>query len=119
MVIRVQSSSLGTLGEKSKKEQIGQICHNGSVVSNQDEIMEQFLLFYKELFQSEGNRGECFNARETVKKIIPAKILEEDVVDLAKPISTKEIKKAINSTRNDKSPGPDGLSVEFYKEFID
>ena len=34
-------------------------------------------------------------------------------------ITLEEIKEALNSMENNKSPGPDGLTKEFYREFID
>ena len=34
------------------------------------------------------------------------------------PITMVEIEKAVRSFKNDKAPGPDGLSVEFYKAFF-
>lgn len=34
------------------------------------------------------------------------------------PISVEEVIKAINHLKNNKSPGTDGLTGEFYKQFI-
>ena len=34
------------------------------------------------------------------------------------PITIQDIKTAINALHNDKSPGPDGLTAEFYKAFM-
>ena len=33
------------------------------------------------------------------------------------PVSIEEIREALNSMKKGKSPGPDGLSVEFYTQF--
>ena len=35
------------------------------------------------------------------------------------PVTETEVRKAIRSMANGKSPGPDQLPVEFYKEFED
>lgn len=86
-------------------------------MTNQDKIINHFFTFYKEIFQSEGNKEECITAREIIKKLIPKNIFEEDVADLSKPISSEEIRKAITTINNDKSPGLDGISIEFYKAF--
>ncbi|XP_058761431.1 uncharacterized protein LOC131634822 [Vicia villosa] len=40
-----------------------------------------------------------------------------DSLDLEKPFSEKEIKEAIWSCDGNKSPGPDGFSLEFFKRF--
>ena len=38
--------------------------------------------------------------------------------NLIKPIDISEIKFAIQNMENDKSPGIDGIPIEFYKEFF-
>eukprot|EP00252_Welwitschia_mirabilis_P007287 TRINITY_DN1852_c0_g1_i11.p1 TRINITY_DN1852_c0_g1~~TRINITY_DN1852_c0_g1_i11.p1 ORF type:complete len:163 (+),score=5.45 TRINITY_DN1852_c0_g1_i11:74-562(+) len=40
-------------------------------------------------------------------------------MDLCRPISSGDIKDAIFSIENDKSPGPDGFSVKFFKSTWD
>lgn len=39
----------------------------------------------------------------------------EQLLSLNAPISGKEIEEAIKTLASNKSPGPDGLSGEFYK----
>ena len=38
---------------------------------------------------------------------------------LVQPFTLEEIWDAVNSFKNNKSPGPDGMSAEFYKETFD
>ena len=38
--------------------------------------------------------------------------------NLIKPIDISEINWAIENMENDKSPGIDGIPIEFYKEFF-
>jgi hypothetical protein len=44
---------------------------------------------------------------------------ERDVQELEKPCSIEEIKLVLKSFSKDKSPGPDGWTVEFFLKFFD
>ena len=52
-------------------------------------------------------------------QLIPKKVPGEDSIRLNNPITLDEIKWATNSLANNKSPGIDGIPVEFYKTNID
>jgi hypothetical protein len=45
------------------------------------------------------------------------KLNQDQINDLNSPISPKEIVAVVNSLPTKKSPGPDGLSAEFYQTF--
>jgi hypothetical protein len=54
-------------------------------------------------------------AREKIRGIIPYKLEVTDSARLEAPVSIGEIKEAISSMGKEKSPGPNGITVEFFK----
>lgn len=47
------------------------------------------------------------------------KVSEETNRELESPVTLHELKDALGSTKTDKGPGIDGLTVEFYKAFLE
>ena len=45
------------------------------------------------------------------------RISEEEKAELAKPFTMQEIESSLAEMRKNTAPGPDGFSVQFYKEF--
>ena len=54
-----------------------------------------------------------------VTSIFPKFVDHNTVVDLFEPITLEELKAVLKWLKKDKSPGPDGFSVEFLLAFFD
>lgn len=87
----------------------------GHILLNLKEIKARFLQFYSDLYTS-----KCNSDPNTMIKFLDechlSRISPEDSERLNTDIHSTEIQKAIASIKG-KSPGPDGIPVEFYKKF--
>lgn len=89
------------------------------------EILEEFHVYYSNLYNIKtlwGTKEEETN-REKIKKYIEETALprfpKEIFEALEKDISIEEIQQAITELVPGKSPGPDGYTTRFYKNFQD
>ncbi|GLJ32624.1 hypothetical protein SUGI_0656220 [Cryptomeria japonica] len=104
--------------DKNKWELIEDIQVNNLTTNDPIAIKEAFFSFYNGLFSSEhGDINQ--EALEKCLLLIPKKISCEKVKALSHKISLEEIKSAITSLENGKSPGIDSLPAEFYKKHLD
>ena len=71
-------------------------------------------IFYEKLYTSQETNDEI---AEKFRKTITTKLSDEQNDILNSDITEDEILAGLKSMSNNKSPGPDGIIVEFYKEF--
>ena len=89
---------------------------NNKMLFGTKEILNTQIDFYKQLYSSEGvnkEQGDFFGQYIT-KSLSPE---NRDIVDTE--IHLDEVLAALKKMNNNKSPGPDGIIVEFYKLYWD
>lgn len=82
------------------------------ILTNHSDLENCFTSFYKKLWSSSSdlNYDSWFSMLPDDYPILG----EEGRVELIKPISKREVYQTLTSMRRCKSPGPDGLNVDFY-----
>ena len=116
------------LGEKSAKFflnmnkhreiqiQIHSVLVNQDEITDQDEINKQILSFYQSLFSRKVQNQT--DKIEACLELMPLpKLTNEQTLSCEGIISEDEVFKSLKSMENNKSPGNDGLSKEFYECF--
>ena len=86
---------------------------SGSITENQSDIKAHIHDFYKNLYKRVQTDDSCF---KTISSNLP-KLNSEDSQSLDARLTLEEIDTAIVHLENNKSPGLDGLSSEFYQIF--
>lgn len=91
---------------------------DGSHTSSQEEILNETKTFYEKLYK----RRESYESITIHEKLnihdVP-KLSNEESNALEGKITSAEVLNFLKKMKNDKSPGPDGFSCEFFKVFLE
>ena len=82
------------------------------VITDQAQILKNLESFYKTLY----SRPEDTNDDLEID-LEPTKITEQEKIELDRPLDKSELDTALTQMKNNKSPGLDGYSPEFFKAF--
>ena len=83
---------------------------------NQNKIQNELLFFYETLFKNTlSNTSEDYES--FLNEVSVPKLNYEDAMICEGDLNELQLLKALKSMQNDKSPGNDGLTKEFYKIF--
>ena len=82
---------------------------DNTIIKNQMSILDELRKFYEKLYSEHKQEEIASNIKLENKKLS-----EEAKEKLETPISKKELDDALKSLKNNKAPGPDGYSAEFY-----
>ena len=98
---------------QGKKKIIEEVEVDGVLKKKQQEIVQAFTDFYTQLYTAE----DVEELTEEYLTDLP-RIENNSDRNLGEPISLEEIEAALNQIENNKSPGPDGLTKEFYAKYF-
>lgn len=93
------------------------VCNDGRVVKG-EEIKTEAERFFKEFLQLVPTDFEGLSVEE-LGELLPFRCSDIDQQLLTRVVTAEEIKKVLFAMPNDKSPGPDGFTSEFFKETWD
>ena len=90
---------------------------NGSLTTDQSEILQEQMHFYKALYTSNNHESSVSNNDLPLftENITPLE--NADKLSCEGKVTQAECLKALKDFKNEKSPGTDGLQAEFYKYF--
>ena len=86
---------------------------DGNKMTEQEEIKNHVFQHFRDLYMDKEEIEPL--AHVDLLSGIPSLITEQDDKDLSKPIMEFEIKAAIWSLQADKSLGPNGFTINFYR----
>lgn len=92
---------------------------DGSTITKQEDILNEVRNFYKQLYGSFNDNAEQDLEIQNLLNSISTnpKLNEGDKVRLEGELSEEEILAVLKKMKNNKSPGSDGFTVEFFKNF--
>ncbi|GJY27406.1 reverse transcriptase domain-containing protein [Tanacetum coccineum] len=106
-------------GERSFKSRISRsridvVTSDDGMVYENDKVAEAFVHHYK-MFLGQPGDTTYFCANDLFR----CRLEENEALDMTRPVTRQEVKSALFSMGNDKSPGPDGYTAAFFKESWD
>jgi len=107
-----------------EKKVIAQLkLENGEIISDMKQINQEIELFHSHLLETKSSGFLSTNFRDNffafVEDLDISKLSFEESVSLESHLTLDEIKNVLTSFQNNKSPGEDGFSKEFYETFFD
>ena len=95
---------------------IRELKSGNTTIQNPEMILEEMRRFYESLFKEKRNINIEETSFDRIKEKLP-KLSETENEDIEKDIMIEELGITVMKSKNNKSPGPDGYSNEFYKTF--
>ena len=97
---------------------------NEEIISNPVQVNKEIEVFYRKIYTAKINanmdnhaRGQNFN--DFIKDLNIPQLNDEKQSFLDKELTISELKEALTSFADDKPPGEDGFTKEFFQTFFD
>ncbi|GKE46583.1 RNA-directed DNA polymerase, eukaryota, reverse transcriptase zinc-binding domain protein, partial [Tanacetum coccineum] len=87
------------------RSRINVISNSEGIVFSGDQVANAFVSHYEEFLGHKGQHSDL-----NTLNLFPNKLDPEDALNMIRPVTQKEVKDAMFSMGNDKSPGPDGFT---------
>ena len=91
---------------------------DGSVVKETRQIIQETREFYQNLYASQENKINDTNLNDLLSDQDLHKLTKKQADDLEGMLTYDELSNALRQMKNNKSPGADGFSVEFFKTIL-
>ena len=97
------------------RKHIRKLCVSGVITTDPYQILEEQKRFYNSLYESQSNDINDKISETFLSNLKMPTLSEEQKQSCEGEISFEELKSALNSFQNNKSPGNNGLPIEFHK----
>ena len=107
-----------------EKKSISQIkLNNGKITTDPQLIRKEIETFFSALYETKISDSSQSQQSETLQNFIESldlpKLSNEEQAELEYDLSLEEVKNTLLSFENNKTPGEDGFTKEFYETFFD
>ncbi|MCU7801456.1 MAG: hypothetical protein KZQ70_15325, partial [gamma proteobacterium symbiont of Lucinoma myriamae] len=90
---------------------------NGDIIYDQSQILEETKNFYSSLYKNKDDEIQNVDMEIYLADFIVPKLSQEEALSLEGYLTLSEATYTLKNMSNNKSPGSDGFSSEFFKVF--
>ena len=105
--------------QRGNQNRIRKLIVNQKEINNETEILNRIKLFYETLFQKPSLKYSTDDINHFLNTLDIQKLSADQIILCDIELTEKDLYGSMKSMKNDKSPGNDGLTKEFYVTFWD